>query len=111
MSSSWKIKQIEVQAVDGLIDVVVIVCFEVSADEDGLKGLVKGDTKLLPPNAQSFTNLADVTEAQVVQWVKDALGADGVLRLESALQHQIDSQKVDRSRIAPLPWLPIEGEE
>jgi hypothetical protein len=100
----WKVRQIEALNVDGLDNVVVTVCFDIDADEEGLKGFVQGDVKLLPPDAQSFTQLADVTEAQVVQWTKDALGADGVARFEGMAQTQIDNQKVAQPKVVPLPW-------
>jgi len=106
----WKITQIEAQKVDDLDDVVVTVCFDINASEDGLKGFVQGDTKLLPPNAQSFVELADITEAQVIAWTKDALGEDGVDRFEGMAQTQIDNQKVEQPKVVALPWKPVEEE-
>ena len=106
----WKITQIEAQKVDDLDDVVVTVCFDINASEDGLKGFVQGDTKLLPPDAQSFVELADITEAQVIAWTKDALGEDGVDRFEGMAQTQIDNQKVEQPKMVPLPWKPVEEE-
>jgi hypothetical protein len=104
----WKITQIEAQKVDDLDDVVVTVCFDINADEDGLKGFVQGDTKLLPPNAQSFVELANVTETQVIAWTKEALGDEGVARFEGMAQTQIDNQKVEQPKVVPLPWKPVE---
>ena len=106
----WKITQIEAQKVDDLDDVVVTVCFDINASEGGLKGFVQGDTKLLPPNAQSFVELADITEAQVIAWTKDALGEDGVDRFEGMAQTQIDNQKVEQPKVVALPWKPVEEE-
>ncbi len=104
----WKITQIEAQKIDDLDDVVVTVCFDIDASEDGLKGFVQGDTKLLPPDAQNFVELADITEAQVIAWTKDALGADGMARFEDMAQEQIDNQKVAQPKMVPLPWKPAE---
>ena len=104
----WKARQIECLSDNGMQNIVVTVCFDIDADEDGLKGFVQGDVKLLPPDAASFTQLADVTEAQVVQWTKDALGADGVARFEGMAQQQIDNQKVAQPKVVPLPWVPVE---
>ena len=106
----WKITQIEAQKVDDLDDVVVTVCFDINADEGGLKGFVQGDTKLLPPDAQSFVELASITEAQVVQWTKDALGEEGMARFEGMAKQQIDNQKVEQPKVVPLPWKPAEEE-
>ena len=106
----WKITQIEAQKIDDLDDVVVTVCFDIDATEDGLKGFVQGDTKLLPPDAQSFVELADITEAQVIAWTKDALGEAGMARFEGMAKQQIDNQKVEQPKVVPLPWKPAEEE-
>jgi hypothetical protein len=107
MNAVWKVRQIECLSNNGMQNIVVTVCFDIDADEDGLKGFVQGDVKLLTPNAQSFTQLADVTEDQVIQWTKDALGADGVARFEGMAQQQIDNQKTPQPKTVPLPWVPI----
>ena len=106
----WKITQIETMNEGDLENVVVTVCFDIDASEDGLKGFVQGDTKLLPPDAQSFVELADITEAQVIAWTKDALGDDGVARFEGMAQQQIDNQKVEQPKMVPLPWATEEAE-
>jgi len=106
----WKITQIEAQKIDDLDDVVVTVCFDIDATEDGLKGFVQGDTKLLPPDAQNFVELADITETQVIAWTKDALGEAGIARFEGMAQTQIDNQKVAQPKAVPLPWKPVEEE-
>ena len=106
----WKITQIETMNEGDLKNVVVTVCFDIDATEDGLKGFVQGDTKLLPPDAQSFVELANITEAQVIAWTKDALGTDGIARFEGMAQTQIDNQKVAQPKAVPLPWKPVEEE-
>lgn len=107
----WKITQIEAQKIDDLDDVVVTVCFDIDATEDGLKGFVQGDTKLLPPDAQSFVELANITEAQVIAWTKEALGETGIARFEGMAQQQIDNQKVAQPKVVALPWKPVEEDE
>jgi hypothetical protein len=104
----WKISQIEAMNEGDLQGVVVTVCFDIDADEDGLKGFVQGDTKLLPPDAAHFASLDSVTEAQVIAWTKEALGVDGVARFEGMAQQQIDNQKVAQPKVVPLPWVPVE---
>ena len=107
---AWSVRQIECLSENGLDNVVVTVCFDIDADEDGLKGFVQGDTKLLPPDAQDFVELADITEAQVIAWTKDALGTDGIARFEGMAQTQIDNQKVAQPKAVALPWKPVEEE-
>lgn len=47
---------------------------------------------------QSYTPYDQLTEAQVVQWVKDSLGPETVAKTESVLTNMLTAQ------IAPLPW-------
>lgn len=110
MNTTWKIRQIEAMNVDNLESVVVTVCFDIDAEEDGLKGFVQGDTKLLPPDAQNFTELANITEEQVIAWTKASLGEDGVARFEGMAQQQIDNQKVVQPKVVKLPWATEEAE-
>ena len=100
----WKITQIETMNEGDLENVVVTVCFDIDATEDGLKGFVQGDTKLLPPDAQDFVALPDITEAQVIAWTKEALGEAGIARFEGMAQQQIDNQKVEQPKAVALPW-------
>lgn len=101
---TWKIRQIEAMNAGSLSGVVVTVCFAVDGDENGLRGHAGSDVKLAPPDAASFTELSTVTEAQVIEWTKAALGADGVKNFEDMVQRQIDSLKVERPKAVPLPW-------
>jgi hypothetical protein len=54
-------------------------------------------------NAPDFIPYADLTEAQVVQWVKDEMGGNQVAAHEAAVQAQIDAQKNPTSA-AGVPW-------
>ena len=55
----------------------------------------------------NFTPYADLTEAQVLQWILDQLGIDGVNNLEACVQGQIDSQinPPVSPENTPLPWI------
>ena len=46
---------------------------------------------------------ADLTEATVVGWVKDQLGAEKVTEIETALQAQLDEQTAP-TKAKGLPW-------
>ena len=46
---------------------------------------------------------ADLTEATVVGWVKDQLGAEKVTEIEAQLQAQLDEQKAP-TKAKGLPW-------
>lgn len=100
----WKVRQIEVVNQDSLEGVVVTVCFDFNANENGLVGFFQGDVRVFPPNPAAFTKLDDLTENQVIGWVKDALGPDRVAAYEQRLQQQINSQKTPQPKVVPLPW-------
>jgi hypothetical protein len=100
---AWKVRQIETISQSSLENVVVTVCFDVLGDENGLAGFAQGDVRLLPADASHFTELDNLTEAQVIGWVKDALGA-AAANYEARVQAQIDAQKVEQPKVVPLPW-------
>ena len=60
----------------------------------------------------SFTPFADLTNADVVAWTKEAMGADQVTALETNIQSQIDSEITPTSVTLTIgdPVPPAEGE-
>jgi hypothetical protein len=54
-----------------------------------------------------FTPYADLTETQVLYWITDQLGEDGVNNLYACIQGQIDSQinPPQSPENTPLPWV------
>jgi hypothetical protein len=99
----WKIRRVEVIDQDALESVVVTACFEIKGKDGELAGLAQSDVRLLPPDALAFIEFENLTEEQVVEWVKQALG-DRVAVYEERVQTQIDAQKVAQPKAAPLPW-------
>lgn len=62
----------------------------------GAYGSVGLDGELATPYGQ-------LTEAECIQWVKDALGAEKIAEVEAALQAQLDEQAAP-SKAAGVPW-------
>jgi hypothetical protein len=58
-----------------------------------------GETNLTYP--EPYENL---TEAQVIEWVKEALGADKVTEIETDLNDQILYMQTEPVKSIPLPW-------
>ena len=52
---------------------------------------------------ETLVPYADLTEATVVGWVKDQLGAEKVTEIETALQAQLDEQTA-QTKAQGLPW-------
>mgnify|MGYP003336381953 FL=1 len=51
-----------------------------------------------------FTPYADLTQDQVIGWVKSAMGDERVAQIEASVNAQIEAQKNPPAVIAPLPW-------
>jgi NAD-dependent oxidoreductase involved in siderophore biosynthesis len=101
---NWKIKSIKVKN-DILVGEIVNVSFSVS---DG-NSTIESDTNLLPANSKSFAELKNITEEQVINWVKDALDHlvekeySNVDKFEKRVaQKTIESQS--KQETVPLPW-------
>lgn len=92
---NWSITQIKTvdEPVDG---VIVIASFSVT---DGTS-TIESDTRLSPADADSFVLLPAVTEAMVVEWVKDALGD------QAAVYEAMVAEKTSAIEpvVTPLPW-------
>jgi hypothetical protein len=95
---TWKIANLERETADGF---VMTAHYTISAEDGtyssgayGSLGFERPDT-LIPYN--------QLTEEQVVQWVKDAFGAEKVAEIEAALQSQLDEQRAP-TKAAGVPW-------
>lgn len=81
-------------------DTVVISSFQVSDSGQ----FVNYSVELLPPDAKNFTPYSAITEAQAVQWTKDALGAERVAGIYQALDSLIAEAAIPSPQSIPLPW-------
>jgi len=92
---TWTIAQLDRQTSDGLVTtahwLIDAVDGEYSAGSYGTVGFERGDT---------FTAYNSLTEAQVINWVKDKLDVEAI---EDGLQAQIDSKKAPVTARG-LPW-------
>ena len=59
------------------------------------------------PQASGFVAFPQVTEAQVIGWIQDAMGTEGVAALEASLDAQIAQIKTP-STATGMPWFPAE---
>lgn len=108
MNFEWKVTRIEAVDQNGLKNVCVQACFDVHGDDNGLKGFAQSDVMLKAPNAVNFTEASNVTHEQAVDWVKDALGANGVKMFEDRVADQINAQKAAKPKPLDLAWMPKE---
>ena len=95
MTTTWTISQLDRQTFDGLVTTahwrVDAVDGEHTAGSYGTVGFERGDT---------FIAYDSLTEAQVIEWVKDKLDVEAI---EAGLQAQIDAKKAPTTATG-VPW-------
>ncbi len=73
---------------------------------DGTNTASIGGDSTFSQEGDTFTPYADLTEAQVLGWVQDDLGADGIANYEANVDGQINSMinPPVSPTVEPLPW-------
>lgn len=105
---NWKILEIEwIHRVGSLAKVINSVKYQCEATQDDHTCILPGTIILDTPNSESYIAYSEVTETQVINWVKNKLGSSKVSELEASvttiLQEDIDSGKPQK-HISSLPW-------
>lgn len=73
-------------------------------DQKTYTGYVYGSVSVTLNSEEPFTPYADLTEAQVIGWVEDALGEEQVAAYEANVGQQIADQINPPVVTPPLPW-------
>jgi len=95
----WGVANLERETEDGY----VFCChYTVAANDGTYSSSAYGSVGFERPD--TLIPFADLTEDQVVGWVKEALGGDEkVTEIQDALQGQIDEQRAP-TKAAGVPW-------
>lgn len=98
----WSISQLDRTLPDG---VVYTAHWRVSKTDGDASASVYGTISFPAknPSDPDFIPYDQLTEAQVIQWVKDEMGADTVAAHEAAVQAQIGAQ-LNPTHASGLPW-------
>lgn len=101
---NWKIKNMMAKPHEGLENVVTSVLFEVSKTSGEFT--VDYSSSCILTLGDSFTPFADLTEDQVISWVKADLGEDMIKSIENSLDGQLESltNPPVSPEIVELPW-------
>jgi hypothetical protein len=108
---TWKIKSL--QAIDEVNekDFVTSIFYEVDCTEevDGkeYKASAVSSIVIKPKEEEGFVAYSELTEEQVIGWVKESLGKEGVDSIEKSLASQVD-KKINPPvvpTVKPLPWI------
>jgi len=97
-TSTWKIAQLERETADGY---VYTVHYTVNAKDDTYSAGAYGSIGLERP--EELIPFSELTEEQVIEWVKEALGEKKVAEIDQALLNQLEEQR-NPSKAAGLPW-------
>ena len=71
---------------------------------NSIYGQVYGQTPVTYTAGSPFTPYLQLTNAQVIGWVQDALGQEGVASVQSNIDTQIENQANPPVTQPPLPW-------
>lgn len=76
----------------------------IDGQDDAYSASMYGSVSFKPnPESSDFTPYEDLTEQQVVVWVKEALGREQLEEMQAVLQANIDQQKAPKVADG-LPW-------
>lgn len=104
MNIEWKIEAMDVRPVlDAYENVVITAYWRANGTDGDYSASVCGTITLEEPGVP-FVEYENLTEAQVIGWVKDAMGEDQVEAHEAGLAQRIDEQ-INPPVLRPaLPW-------
>ena len=87
-------------------DFVVNIMWTLTGTDGTNTASISSDTQKAQVEGDDFTPYADLTEAQVLGWVQDDLGADGIANYEANVDGQINSMinPPVSPTVEPLPW-------
>ena len=100
---TWAIANLERNTLDGK---VIVAHYTISA-KSGDDAYSSGAYGSLGFDGEITTPFSELTEQQVIDWVKEALGDEKVTEIEAALQAQLDEQRAP-SKAAGVPWVNAE---
>lgn len=100
MTATFKITQMDRLTADGF---VVTVHWTASQVDGEYTASTYSTVSFTEQPGQSLIPYEDLTEAQVIQWVKDSLGAEGVAAIDTALANNIADQKAPKVA-SGTPW-------
>ena len=98
LTSTWKIANLERETSDGF---VYTAHYTVDVKDDVYSAGAYGSIGFERP--EELIPFSELTEEQVVGWVKEALGSDKVLEIGQALLAQLNEQR-NPTKAAGLPW-------
>lgn len=105
VTNTWSVVQMDAYPeYDGETDVVFNVHWTLTGVDGAYQGYVYGTQSVTLDSSAPFTPYEDLTEAQVLGWVQDAMGEEQVAAYEANVAQQIENQINPPVVTPPLPW-------
>lgn len=105
ITNTWAVVQMDAYPeYEGEQDVVFTVHWTLTGTDGTYNGSVYGSVGVTTDPDAPFTPYADLTQAQVIGWVQDALGEEQVASYEANVAQQISDQVDPPVVTPPLPW-------
>lgn len=107
ISYAWTIPSLEVAPSDnGLDDVIKAAHWRYRATDsaDGLTAEVYGAHSFAAPAPASYTPFEEVTEADVIGWLEDLIGEEGMDAMNAGLNTQIENARNPPVLACIPPW-------
>jgi hypothetical protein len=104
---TWTISSLDVApSDDGMIDVIKVAHWRYRATDstDGISSEVYGAQGFATPDPASYTPFDSVTEAQVVGWIEDSIGEEGMASMDASLVVSIENIRNPPIVTLPVPW-------
>jgi predicted sugar kinase len=106
ITNTWGVIQMDAYPeLEGNVNVVFTLHWTLSATDGTYSGRVYGTVGVSLEEDATFTPYADLTKAQVIGWVKAALGEEQVATYESNVAQQIANQITPPVVTPTLPWI------
>tara|TARA_Y100001938_G_C7915272_1_gene341645 strand:- start:251 stop:577 length:327 start_codon:yes stop_codon:yes gene_type:complete len=101
---TWKITAMKkAPSMDGLSDVVTHLNFDYTGKKGEIEATFHGACPVGPPDSENFTALADLTEADVIEWAK---ANHPVEHMQEVIEGQIADQETPKNvEVGALPWI------
>ena len=108
LSYEWKITAMKkAPSLDGLSDVITHVNFEYKGTDadSGEEAVFNGACPIGAPDSESFTALANLTEADVIAWAQANHPTD---HMNEVIEKAISDKITPKNEEAEMPWVPAE---
>jgi hypothetical protein len=103
--TTWTITKLDVyEQAQGETNVVCVAYWDVTATDGIYSSSIVGTQSLIYVPGSLFTPYDDLTEPQIVEWVKNAMGITMVSNLENQVTNLVYDQERPVIVTPPLPW-------